>query len=366
MACAQMSGAQRLQRQPSVCQAHGAAVTQQCASRQTKRQARDGPACTGPSLQRSSVLRVALLAAAGSLPLLRPLPATADALADLPPLQPVRGTVNGPYSKLLLDPQLLPMQPGPTSFPRRQVDLNFAVLLMRNGYQAVDDLDFVAMDEFQKRFWKLRQAEWEPYLLLHSPLRIQQGQLSDPLYLDFITYSQAAAASNLMKQGKQVFEEYEEESEGKRVVTRDPSLADNAQLPGRFYERHGELVYRGLVEGFRGEQYGGPLPCAPGASTEQLMAGVQQVLDIFAAKGFSLKTTLLPKPASGGSGDGFTVVQQGPANLWSLQALAARRSLVYQQPDAAAVAAFLRASGRSSTCRLTWTDTAVTQEWNLV
>jgi hypothetical protein len=56
-----------------------------------------------------------------------------------------------------------------------------------------------------------------------------------------------------------------------------------------------------------------------GASTEQLMAGVQQVLDIFAAKGFSLKTTLLPKPASGGSGDGFTVVQQGPANLWSLQ-----------------------------------------------
>ncbi len=49
-----------------------------------------------------------------------------------------------------------------------------------------------------------------------------------------------------------------------------------------------------------------------------------------------------------------------------VQALAARRSLVYQQPDAAAVAAFLRASGRSSTCRLTWTDTAVTQEWNLV
>lgn len=25
------------------------------------------------------------------------------------------------------------------------------------------------------RFWKLRQAEWEPYTLLNSPLRITQG-----------------------------------------------------------------------------------------------------------------------------------------------------------------------------------------------
>ncbi len=51
--------------------------------------------------------------------------------------------------------------------------------------------------------------------------------------------------------------------------------------------------------------------------------------------------------------------------LLYLQALAARRSLVYNQPDAAAVAAFLRASGRSSTCRLSWSDTTVTQKWTL-
>lgn len=31
-------------------------------------------------------------------------------------------------------------------------------------------------NEFQKKFWKLRQAEWEPYTLLHSPLRITQGE----------------------------------------------------------------------------------------------------------------------------------------------------------------------------------------------
>lgn len=31
-------------------------------------------------------------------------------------------------------------------------------------------------NEFQKKFWKLRQAEWEPYTLLYSPLRITQGE----------------------------------------------------------------------------------------------------------------------------------------------------------------------------------------------
>lgn len=47
------------------------------------------------------------------------------------------------------------------------------------------------------------------------------------------------------------------------------------------------------------------------------------------------------------------------------QALAARRSSVYSQHDAAAVGAFLRASGRGATCRLSWSDTAVTQQWVL-
>lgn len=169
------------------------------------------------------------------------------------------------------------------------------------------------------------------------------------------------------------------------------------------------------------------LPAA-GASSQELLAGVQRLLDIFVAKGFALKATLTPHTSSGGGGGGgFTVRLDGPANLWSLQvppsgrvepavvassrstttsshlctlrisrvqqlvpaprrhpcplahtacqlplplraalqALAARRSSVYQQHDAAAVAAFLRASGRSSSCRLAWSDTAVTQEWSL-
>jgi hypothetical protein len=46
------------------------------------------------------------------------------------------------------------------------------------------------MDQFQIKFWKSRQAEWEPYTYQYAPLKIEQGRLTDPLYFDFISYIQ--------------------------------------------------------------------------------------------------------------------------------------------------------------------------------
>ena len=104
------------------------------------------------AFSRSDILRLALAsAAAGSSLLLLPsLPANAAAAAAaataLPALKPASGLLTGPRSSLVLaDPLLLPIPPGPIAFPRRQLSLNFAVMLMRTGYEAVDDLDFIPM-----------------------------------------------------------------------------------------------------------------------------------------------------------------------------------------------------------------------------
>lgn len=173
----------------------------------------------------------------------------------------------------------------------------------------------------------------------------------------------------------------------------------------RFYEREGERLYRGLYEGFRGVQYGAPPPAPPGAPAApvlspsshsllllgraggsqlqqpptnqppaplsaagaplgQVLAGVQQLLDIYTDRGYALKATLTPGASGGGAAE-FTVRSEGSANLWSLQALASRRSAVYNVHDAATVAAYLRACGLSSTCRLSWTDTSVVQAWSV-
>lgn len=100
------------------------------------------------------------------------------------------------------------------------------------------------------------------------------------------------------------------------------------------------------------------------------LAGVQQLLDIYVDRGYALKATLTPAATPNGSGGGpaqgaFEVRLEGAANLWSLQALASRRSNLYNVHDAATVAAYLRACGLSSTCRLSWTDTSVVQAWSV-
>ncbi len=48
-----------------------------------------------------------------------------------------------------------------------------------------------------------------------------------------------------------------------------------------------------------------------------------------------------------------------------VQALASRRSLVYNAYDAMAVAAYLRASGCNAKYKLSWTDTTVTEDWTV-
>ena len=69
---------------------------------------------------------------------------------------------------------------------RSKLDQDFAVLLMRSSYNALDQIDCVAMDQFQRDFFFIRQAEYQPYIDQLGPGVVQQGMLTDPYYFDFI------------------------------------------------------------------------------------------------------------------------------------------------------------------------------------
>ena len=96
-------------------------------------------------------------------------------------------------------------RPPQLNVPRKRLELPFAINLMRSSYNAVDFLDFVAMDEFQKSFFLFRQSEWEDYHEYH-PL-VLQGDLADPYYFDFISFTQYATISDKCRSGKQNFVE---------------------------------------------------------------------------------------------------------------------------------------------------------------
>jgi len=81
---------------------------------------------------------------------------------------------------------------------------------MRSSYNALDELDCVAMDQFQRDFFLFRQSEYAFYTqhLGGQGGIVQQGMLQDPYYFDFISFAQYATIAREMSQNPQLlFEE---------------------------------------------------------------------------------------------------------------------------------------------------------------
>jgi hypothetical protein len=264
---------------------------------------------------------------------------------------------------------LIPRPPEPIRYPRKILNLKFAVLLMRSSYDTVDELDFVPMDEFQISFWRRRASEQEAYLGQYSPLKPKIGELTDPLYFDFINYSQYSTTAAKMQpnEARPVFLEKCPDPEdcldtsGKRLVRRDPSITD-AMLPLLFEDRVGDKVYEGLLNGFRGELFPGtPSPLPPQATLKQIVEAVRSLLNVMVNAGYALNATAEASEAAG-----FRVSVSGPATLWGLTALQYQRSPVSNAYDALTVGALLRASGLRASCTLTLSEVGWIEEWALI
>jgi hypothetical protein len=302
-----------------------------------------------------------------------PLGASATLLAPAAPAAAAPGGV-------LAERRASFLQPEAVTFPRRRLELPFAVLLLRSGYDAADALDFVAMDCFQKDFWLLRRSEWEAFTNQHAPLVVKQGDLTDPLYFDFISTMQLATVSAAAAAGSQVFKEYCDSEEpgcpdGSRLVTRAPELQDNAKLPAAWERACGALIYEGLRGGFQRAPDdpiitfpGVPPPLSRGAALADVLAGVEALLAVFKTNGYALGARLkdaTPGPGAGAAGAAFTLQLDGPPTLWAFQSLGARRSSVFPAYDCFAIAAFLCASGLEAAVDVNASGTAVSERWTL-
>jgi hypothetical protein len=225
------------------------------------------------------------------------------------------------------------------------------------------------MDTFQKEFWLRRRALWEGYSL-QSGIRgsVSQGDLTDARYFDFISGVQVGTVEEAMFHGQQMFEEAcvgpEECDTDKRLIFRDPVFSENASLPGAWEHRVGDAIYRGLREGFEGFTFlSVPEPLNASASHAAIVAAVTQLLRVFVDEGYALDAAVSDVDSGTGT---FTVVLKGPATLWALQGVAAKRGTLYPAHDVLAIAALLRGSGRRMMeCKVAWTDTTVTEKWTL-
>jgi hypothetical protein len=245
---------------------------------------------------------------------------------------------------------------------RQKLNLEFAVLLMRASYNALDDLDVVAMDQFQKDFFLIRQAEYQWYNQeVGTQMGLaQQGMLDDPLYFDFISFAQyATIAREITLSPNMLFEEQqpvpdvntnssEADSDSSPplaqrfqtvVVRRPPQYANNAMLA----QQHDELVGTAILNKL--DEWYGTTPSrlpelkrakdmnnASNAQQQQIQsikAGLQQLVNLFLVNGFawSGKVDVLEAgSASTSTSATFIVTLNAPATLWSGKSLQLRHA----------------------------------------
>lgn len=167
------------------------------------------------------------------------------------------------------------LRPKPPKILRPKLDQDFAVLLMRSSYNALDKIDCIAMDQFQRDFFLIRQAEYEPYVNALGPGIVQQGMLTDPYYFDFISFAQYATISREISQDPPfVFEEQQpvEVGEGQpqkfvsAVIKRDPSLK-NDMLATEHSQLVGNAILDRLDETFGGTK--SAIPSIPKSATSE-------------------------------------------------------------------------------------------------
>jgi hypothetical protein len=134
----------------------------------------------------------------------------------------------------------------PPKVLRRKLSQDFAVLLMRSSYNALDELDCIAMDQFQRDFFLIRSSEYQDYTKALGDGMVQQGDLTDPYYFDFISFAQYRTINRELTQDPPfIFQEMQpaeqqkqktESNDGKTnfvpvIVRRDPRSTNDMLVP---------------------------------------------------------------------------------------------------------------------------------------
>lgn len=224
----------------------------------------------------------------------------------------------------------------PARVLRQRMNIDFAVLLMRSSYNAVDELDIVAMDQFQKDFFLIRQAEYQYYSDSIGAGAMQQGDLADPNYFDFISFAQYATISREIVNPPAVFEEQQpvEVGEGQPqkfdavVVRRDPAIK-NSDLPRIHTEIVGNAILDKLIEKF-GETASAIPTIEPGSRPDAVtfLAAIKQMVNLFTLSGFAWEGGASMVQGSSIKDTQFSIIFTSPATLWSGQSLAAKKAVV--------------------------------------
>ena len=224
---------------------------------------------------------------------------------------------------------------------RQKLDQSFAVLLMRSSYNALDELDCVGMDQFQRDFFLIRQAEYLPYIESLGPGSVMQGELTDPNYFDFISFAQYAAINREMSGNPPVVfterqgvpDENDPENTPMKfvptIVRRKTEYLDNSKLPIEHDRMVGNAILQRFDHVFRDTPSALPTFTDNQKPDSQiLLSAFNQMLKLFLINGFAYDADVIVTSSSSKKGTKYAITLISPATLWSGKSLQSRSSKV--------------------------------------
>jgi len=216
------------------------------------------------------------------------------------------------------------IRPKAPKILRSKLDQNFAVLLMRSSYNALDKIDCVAMDQFQRDFFLLRQAEYQPYVDQLGPGMVEQGMLTDPSYFDFISFAQYATINREINTSPPViFEEQQAENVGedqpqkfvKKLIKRDPSLTNNMLA-----KEHSRLVGVDIIDKLNENFVSTALaiPTIPkNFNADAILASLSRLAKLFVLNGFAFGCDVSISKVKSPLEFEYCISLKNSATLWS-------------------------------------------------
>ena len=276
-----------------------------------------------PNLQFAASTRREILSQAGAL----------VATMGLPSASLAAEPVNAKDTDSLLAMARRKLRPKPPKLLRRKLSQDFAVLLMRSSYNALDEMDCVAMDQFQRDFFLIRLGEYQTYTKSLGDGMVQQGDLTDPYYFDFISFAQYKTINREVTQDPPyVFEEQQIPPEGSEipstnpngtarfvpvVVQRDPKLT-NAMLVPTHQAMVGATVLDKLEANFAETELKIP-KLGDKPDSLSLLSGLRAIVNIFLISGYAFKgeVTAAASSTTNGALATYIISLSAPATLWS-------------------------------------------------
>jgi len=224
------------------------------------------------------------------------------------------------------------MRPKPPKVLRPKISQDFAILLMRSSYNALDEMDCISMNQFQRDFFLIRASEYETYTRNVGDGMVQQGDLTDPYYFDFISFAQYKTINReIINDPLFVFEEQQIPPEGSSqertdakgnarfvpvVVKRDPTLTNDMLIPIHS-SKVGSTILDKFEENLKETELKIPnVVYRPNSST--LFLGIRQIVKLFLINGYAFNGEVVEND---GVTKKYVITLNAPVTLWGGKAL---------------------------------------------